>query len=1498
MIREINFKLKGMRQDVDESMPNVEYAYLIKNMRFSDSDNSNRSVLCSEQGSKECIITGDTTVIPEFIYGYCVVNNTLVLLGKLSNADKTEVTDAIVQYELTGEFEFKSTIIFEGDLNIPADANVQTVGIDEGNGTRKVYWVDGYNQIRLVNLNNTYKNSEYLNIVPPLDEESTLTYKLHRDSSGNFKAGVIQYGATYSMKNGQETSLLPLTDIITIADTDKGNEPNTYVGNSIEVILGHPNEYYDKVNIYSIYRSTLDSTPEIKALTQIDLRDRNTSIFQINRQETFQGSINNVMVKTDEQSAYAPIHFYSSSIGGSNAQNIYTFEKVNPAFKIKTMYGEYSFTGGTDVVITIRLGFNTYNTCTITNTVRANVADPVGLGVPADFTFEENTVSYIDNGYSGETLDANYLFTMMGDTFSSKTLQHKDNVLFTGNIETKNISISSIKVGDKSLTQAVQDAVTLDNRYFNHIKELGDESFYSYEVNTADAVIKDKVFKTGEHYRLGIMFQHRSGKMSEVIHLGDVKNNLAITTDEYRDKKHYIYGGFASTLSSNIIEAVRDAGYIKAIPVVCYPEISDRLVVAQGIVNPTIFIGKQRKDSEVYAQASWNMRPIPWYEEVPEESLGSYRGTAAEDSHYYSCNLRKDDINKKRGSLEFQSSSEDYNISSNTNNSTDRNEREACEVYYVDCNTVTFHTPDFELGQELDNASLHDLDFRIVGFAPICAHQARYVAEMTPYGSNEMEVRDIMLGLDGGAGDIYDNSNTGGIIASQQPRGTVSAAPGVYIEKLKADDDGEGFRSYFYLYPFQSKGPVLNIKDKTAANVKKKSLATVAYSNESKYLHNTDYLNAELGITTPSKYFVENYNSGLILNNPDKHPSTNLYYKGAVNHISLGVPYILSTTYVRGDGEVTSFKIPEIRVGEEEAPMEVSYKTNKHLVFSFNYADYHKPVVLPSSKVVTENDSRNLFPYFEKNTGNGNDFEIEMLGLSPEVMEETILNTVGPKGNYYKGLNPETLRLPHSIHLIGELYRKSVHNAFGGTSDTALLNNKFLIAGEQISLLDSEHDLQVQWTEGDTYYTRYDILKALPYSEDNMNSVTNITSVMCETRVNLDYRYDRNRGERDATALNIDNFNLLNPVYQQTNNFVSYYTEDVDTSSFTSFPTDVAWTGVKTSNTAIDAWTKFNLATSYRLDLDKGDITGLTRYNNELFAVQQKGFSRLLYNPRVQIPMSDGVPIEISNSRKMEGAVYISESIGSYSIKSICTTPNGVYFHDPRSKALYLFNNEGLRNISYMGGMSGFFDDNNSFSTKISDTDNPWCLFYDFIDNEVYINNKDFSLVFNEQNASFTSFYDYNNVPFILNVKDALFAPSGDFLHRLQEGDTHSDYLGNKGDQVLEILANDGSVESKVYNSIEFESETFEPVSVYDNSDNFTDISIRNNYQKGNGIIKATKYRPSNLKKKLCMNRLLIPRQNDSRNRIVSSNAYVSLLRKNITDKGKVTIHNIKVKYF
>jgi hypothetical protein len=76
----------------------------------------------------------------------------------------------------------------------------------------------------------------------------------------------------------------------------------------------------------------------------------------------------------------------------------------------------------------------------------------------------------------------------------------------------------------------------------------------------------------------------------------------------------------------------------------------------------------------------------------------------------------------------------------------------------------------------------------------------------------------------------------------------------------------------------------------------------------------------------------------------------------------------------------------------------------------------------------------------------------------------------------------------------------------------AIENNRWTVAGED-RVLDGE-EVVLNYTEGDTYYQRYDNLKTYPWSLEEVNGITEVISFMVETRINMDGRCDNNKPEK------------------------------------------------------------------------------------------------------------------------------------------------------------------------------------------------------------------------------------------------------------------------------------------------------------------------------------------------------------------------------------------------
>lgn len=452
---------------------------------------------------------------------------------------------------------------------------------------------------------------------------------------------------------------------------------------------------------------------------------------------------------------------------------------------------------------------------------------------------------------------------------------------------------------------------------------------------------------------------------------------------------------------------------------------------------------------------------------------------------------------------------------------------------------------------------------------------------------------------------------------------------------------------------------------------------------------------------------------------------------------------------------------------------------------------------------------------------------------------------------------------------LGEIY-KETPPTFGGTSEYALLNNKWEVAGESISL--SSPSPVLKWSIGDTYYQRFDTLKTYAYSDADENSVIDITSFMVETHLNIDGRYDRNRGQESNLNMSPKNFNLFNKVYTQRDNFFTYSKIDKDVGKRTSFPNQITWSLVKTAGESLDQWMNITLTSILDLDGRKGNLSALKTFQNEVIAFQDKGIANVIYNPRTQISSTDGTPIYIANSAKVEGTRYITEALGCQDKWSIVTSPNGLYFIDFYNKSVYKFNGQ----IEDVANAQGF---------------HTWCIqnlhknsqvlgYYDQKNKDVYFINTDWQypcLAFNEFTNSFSSFYSYKDARLSYIQDKGLWVTNNGKIYTHQTGD-YNTFFDNLGEDyhVTVVCNQDGNL-SKIFNNIEFRADSWEGnTAIADKSIDY--LAIETEYQKKTEeTLTFKKHGISNLKKKFNVWRANIPREQGTRNRFRDVWAKVTL---------------------
>ena len=491
---------------------------------------------------------------------------------------------------------------------------------------------------------------------------------------------------------------------------------------------------------------------------------------------------------------------------------------------------------------------------------------------------------------------------------------------------------------------------------------------------------------------------------------------------------------------------------------------------------------------------------------------------------------------------------------------------------------------------------------------------------------------------------------------------------------------------------------------------------------------------------------------------------------------------------------------------------------------------------------------------------------------------------------------------------IGELYNDE-KELYGGIEETAISNNKFIPCSD--GLVDLTQSRILYGTEGDTYFQRYDCVKTLPLNKGDENSVIDICSVMLETYTNIDGRYDNRRGLQNIASTTKENFNLINFNYTQNN---SFFGSTVLDSKFklSKFPNQITWTKTKTPTSDVDTWTNITLASLLDLDGDKGEVQSIRRFNNSLIVFQDRGISEILFNSRTQLSTTQGVPIEIANSGKVDGKRYISEKVGCLNKWSITETPKGIYFIDNLNTSINRLG-QGIESLSDAKGFKTWLADNNSTSKWNPIDFSNFITFYDRANDDIYFVNKFNALCYNEMLEEFTSFYDYNKVPMMVNVEDKFISfyknnETGNSNLWIQGEGEYNNIFGEYKDFYSIYKVNPSPYTDKIFTNIEYRADFFDTSNTLLSNETFNRMEVYNEYQTTEmfypTLNKFDRY--PDIRNKFRTWRVDIPRAaKNSYNkygldRIRSPWIYFEMRKTTNTDykNAKAILHNVLVKYY
>ena len=1450
--KEIKYKPIGMSRDLSISAANPKYAYTINNMRIINNDETGDLSLINEKGTM-MEEQEDGTIL-----GVVEAVDTVVFFIKNVYTGK----DSIKIYDGNGV-----STLYEGNLNFDIEHPIEGIFNFETDNTQKVYWIDGINPLRTINIVEEQNiKDDWIDNSFDVDQEVQTLEKTHvtiqkiEAGNGSFPGGTVQYFITYLNSNGIESPIAYISPkYYTSKNGGDALSSEEICSNTFTIKVENVNTHFQYINLYSVITSGYYSR-EAKLVQSIKIDKNKDYIILIdNNTEGETINLSDLLFKTNTGIVPNAIGVKQNTLFLGN----YKLQQKN--YDIEEEDRE-----------NLKLALN--HLLTIEETY-----------IPYPSIIENNLYPY--DSYN-EKRNSNEIKHFKGGEYYRLGIIFKDAKgntscpIFIQDIKMDKYPIIVEDEGQEVGTHVFRARLYQEPQIAGFLQEIMDKYNYTTIVPVVvypsinertvlcQGVLNPAVCSYEERQNVSGNFASSSW-FFRPIQLKQM-NTLIASTDSGPVEFRHMFGIASSAYNSNA--AIMDEGKEYPCENITGAEKYSLLGVSMPYTVDNTILTLNSPDLELSEEldnfdfTNCKCRIVGY---IPIDSRRSYHTMAANHALDFQDNIKTyfntDGYNK--ASQHITGSKFRLNLGS---------------AHYVDSNNP-LPSPGLYIYEDVNiypwnNSILHK----------------KYTEE---------DIEKIVDNKYGSGYVIYESYPVEqGVLKYNRTSNLLISSRTRYLNHpvdFYNEDRGEAYieegNTIIYTHNGITTPILFNSKENIPIYIPHPNGKdiNVLYSGNVDRIINSDVLESSEDLTCHIQY------------KSTKHLVFGIKYSRDEDYL-FQVHQILPTPFV-----ISTVANNEKQVANSVEDYAVSNFWNQEDYVTYRQDLYHKTMYQSNNEVYDGYD----WGWFNYYTSYERTDSWYANGIVQDAIE--LLDYTGnPYYNYATGVMssfPQNGSFDYNLKDMGILWLGEIHKdipenqRFGGNTEEAFLNNKWYIAGPEIAAKNLTSGLGIiEWLEGDTYFQRYDTLKTYSGSTENKNNVTEILSFFCESRVNPDSRYDNNRNKQDNTPMTPQNFNLVNPAYSLQYNFtdiISYSIIPEYISENTNFPSDIVWSLSKKTGERIDTWTKINTVSSISLNSSYGKINAIKNINDSLLVFQDKGISNVLYNENVQIASTTGIPIEIANSGKVDGYRILSNQYGCVNKWSIQNTKKGLYFIDDYTKNIVFFNGQ-FKSLSREKGFNSWirnYIDNapQAFTQTTQSKFGNIITHYDKITDDVYFTTDTESLNFSEVLDEFQSFLSYDRTCALVNLKGKSYLLKNIYdnytnnyhyeIHKMYEGD-YNNLLNTQCSYGIEILVNPEPTEDKVFNTLEFRADTWSAGSL--TNDTFDYLAAETEYQHGTSILQNKQGYPSNLKKKFRIWRANIPRDDSNkRDRIRNTWAKIKLYKYNF-QKEKTVLHDVQVNYF
>lgn len=1455
-----NHKFTGMSRDMHPINQKPEFLWEAHNIRITNREDDTLLSITNEKGN----IDSGLKFFGQYL-GHCIIDDYLVLF---THSDTLGTYIYRIQKSSNGQLI--KIILYNGNDLIKEICSIQAIGIKESDTLVKVYWTDGVTPPKMIIITKPeleelqiVEGNDYTSLwkngansflfIPELQLKETITVT-RNIGDGAFSPGTIQYAFSYYNKHGAQSNIFQTTPLYNISHYNRGGNPNDIVGNSFHIEINNVDKF-DYLRIYSIHRTSIDATPVVKIAADIKISG-----------DYIQYTDNGGAQQTVDPSLLLYLGA-SSILAGSikSVENTLFFGNIaDSARYLKDVYYEHESGDMED--------FKNY----------------LGSSLIAEDGLREVKIpiSYNTNVYKhANQLSHNTSTFKYGEWYRiGLQFQYKDGSwsepVYRGEHTIKNFSSSEYSEGDQILNLPTFKLPVFKQASQALLKEgykkvRGVVVFPSFQTRKvlASGMLCPTVFTIGDRLRNNPFSQSswffRPTIQSTKDNTKDVENGAFIASDhlsplaKQNDRGVEIFGSNSKSYDNAIAYMYDQQEGALTTPEQKFISNSTDFYIDQSILtfhSPDIEFG-DITDIEGY---KYNLELTDLVKlQYNSGDINILTSSPAIGSLDVSSNVYS-------GYLGFQ------HVPMESYPKEGKAGRRLCSgLFYSDGIVIKKNRSDEE--QELyeysshsrfrymvhpwhKSGSLNNDAVRIAGSGTQSAVLQKKVISNLLYAEGNLDIRTWVAPYKISNIDIFNSDSV-----------SMIKIPGQKISKQEKynyfgnidtllHNDGQVYLTKESGLPFdapssniipigsyegqpgtvlmgeveQQKNPSIRMKYKSSPHI----VLNLNGDIEENKTYILPSVNGYGKCNSKSNPFWLNYDSA------SSEQPTSMYDKNifAIVVNNTGKVYEHQEIY-KGISTAEGLKVGDFAIQAVNDNGRLFYLLYTAVNTANNSTTWDYVKLTDADRI-----AGTIYGYWDKQKTSNNvyTYRVDYIGAPYNnhyyYLIDNGTRTFNAESN--NTILQEAITVDYSgpYLFLADLCRNEsdIQNPFGGNTDKALQDNVWIPASDDYSL-DGTNTVEVEFKYGDTWYQRYDCLKTHPFTNEDENQVIEIASFMCESRINIDGRYDRNRGQKSNLSMSPQNFNLINKAYSQKNSFFRYFILDESFYKTNKFPTQINWSMEKSPGEDIDTWTHIIPSSKMYLDGIYGQINSIQTFNDSILAFQDNAISIINFNTRVQIPTSDGVPIEIQNSYKVDGYKVLYSNIGCQDQSSVINTKNGIYFIDSIRKNLMLFDGKQVNNISDALGMRQWFTDNiNNYKwSPFKGSNNGIKLFYDDLHGDLYISpgpqsTQKNALCYSDSLRCFTSTMSYGGILSFERFKDIVLSFKDNDSEQLTlwqqfKGDYNKLY-DHYYPFYISFISNKDAIISKIFDTIEYRADMYDEDTLLHN-DTFNYIQVENEYQ-------------------------------------------------------------------